>query len=145
MKKIMIVMVIILLAGCSNTQENNERTEESANEHEQETDVSVSIQNLDVQVNDKAMEAIITGEASLSGSDLYYTLEQGDRELAIEESVELEANAHGLSSFEISVEIPEETSSGEQPPVVKLYGKNNSGEEINPNYIPIDVAAETSQ
>ncbi len=133
----MMIVLVVLLVGCNN--QTNETADN--NEDEQSNEASVNIRNVEVKVQDD-LQATITGEASLFESGLYYVLEQGDTELLSEEEIVLESNPHGFSTFEILLDIPQDSISKEQAPVVKLYGKNASGEEVNPNYVPIDLEAE---
>ncbi|CDO02688.1 hypothetical protein BN988_01163 [Oceanobacillus picturae] len=136
MKKSIIIALALLLVGCSNEQPTNESAEN--NDGGQGADASVSIRNVEVEVDD-ALQATITGEAALAGSDLYYQLEQGDVVLISEAKVELDSNPHGLSPFELLLQVPEDAVSGDQAPIVKFYGKDQSGEEVNQNYVPIDL------
>lgn len=137
MKKIFticFVLIMIILAGCASEGEENSNV---ANENEQaEEEVAVTFRNLDMKVDGYTYK--LTGEVQTT-TDVFYTVEQGETILQEEEQLELEGS-YGWTSFEMKGELPESVGESEEPPVVVLYGKSETEEQINPNYIPIDLS-----
>lgn len=138
MKKLLTVtlfMMLAVLTACGSSAEENEDAENNGQQQSEET-VSVIFRHIDLKVEDH--EYVLTGEVQ-SMTEVYYTIEQEGEVLQEEERLELEDSTE-WTSFEISGELPESVDQSKEPPVIVLYGKNEQGEQINPNYIPIDLS-----
>lgn len=132
-KYFLFIICLFILAACEEEPapgETNETNESS------EPEISVSFRNLDVQTEDKSF--VLTGEVNTQENVFYYIVKQGENELLSEQQVDI-SEAASWAEFEITGEIPEEALQAEEAPIITLYGKTTAGEEINPNYIPIDV------
>lgn len=130
-KYFLFIICLFILAACE------EDSVPAGNNESSETEISVSFRNLDVQT--EASSFMLTGEVNADENVFYYTVKQGENELLSEQSIDISEEAAGWSEFEITGEIPEEALQEEETPIITLYGKDAAGEEINPNYIPIDV------
>lgn len=137
MKKIGIVLLILLfLAACGNRDENVIEPLESEPELDQQA-TSVQFRNVDVNIESEQFHII--GEVNSSGGLYYYQVELDGDIIQEEAYEEVENLTDEWSKFEIVETLPREVLEGNEPPVVVLYGKNQSGEPINENYIPIDT------
>ncbi|GAB3060272.1 lipoprotein [Virgibacillus ainsalahensis] len=135
MKYIIIVLTAaVVLAGC-NSQGETDNGADTANEAEESP--SVSLRNIEVVVENDQIQ--VTAEANAAENEIYYTLEQGETLLVEEEIINLDGGHYGWSDFQLEVELPEEVEKTEDAPIIKMYGKDDNGELINPNYIPVDL------
>src|SRR5699024_11014919 len=91
MKKIIVTIVLVVLVGCkqseNDTKENNDSTENNNNE-EVKSDVSVSFSEVEVIARDKSLS--VTGEVQTNADEFYYTLEQGDKVIIEETEIEVD-------------------------------------------------------
>lgn len=125
------IMFLFLLAACGEEAAPAERNGDTQQE------VSVSFRNLDIQVEDTSF--VLTGEVNAKENIFYYAVKQGKNELISEESIEVAKEGASWTGFEITGQLPEEAVESKDAPIIMLYGKTADGEEINPNYIPIDI------
>ncbi|MEC5423636.1 hypothetical protein QGM71_09045 [Virgibacillus sp. C22-A2] len=145
---ILLLLMVLLLSACTNNQnetetetetdsasEANTESEESA---EAEETASVNFRNVEVNVDGN--QVIMTGEANATEGAIYYTLELEEDLLIEEEKVTLEEGSSVWSTFEIKMTLPVEASESADTFIATLYGKNNNGKVVNPNYIPVDLA-----
>ncbi|MFS0752199.1 hypothetical protein [Oceanobacillus sp. 1P07AA] len=137
MKKIGIIMLILIfMAACGNRDEDAIEPIESERELDQQAS-SVQFRNVDVNIESEQFHII--GEVNSSGGLFYYQVEL-DGEIIQEETYqEVESSTEEWSKLEIVETLPREVLEGNEPPVVVLFGKNQSGEPINENYVPIDT------
>ncbi|WP_164215023.1 hypothetical protein [Virgibacillus sp. YIM 98842] len=132
MRFILLIIAILFLAACGNT-------EESVDENDAEQDeAGVDFRNIDVQTED--LEVNVTGQASTDSNEFYYRVEEAGNVILEEARVSLEEAQTDWREFEIMLDLSEKYSNNnEEPPIILLYGKNSEGEMVNPNYIPIDL------
>lgn len=130
----LLIIVAFILTACGEESGPIESNENG------QTKISISFRNLDVQTEGNSF--VLTGEVNTEESIFYYVLKQGENELISEQSVDVSAGAAGWANFKISGEIPEEALQREDTPIITMYGKSAEDEEINPNYIPIDVGVQ---
>ncbi|MFD1335678.1 hypothetical protein ACFQ4N_08975 [Oceanobacillus iheyensis] len=137
MKKIGIVMLILLfMAACGNRDEDVIEPVKTERELDQR---ATSVQFREIDVNLESEQFHIIGEVSSSGGLFYYHVEL-DGEIIQEETFEEVENSNSeWNRFQIVETLPNDVLEGNSPPVMVLYGKNESGEPINENYIPIDT------
>ncbi|GLO65634.1 MULTISPECIES: hypothetical protein [Oceanobacillus] len=137
MKKIGIVMLVLLfLTACGNRDEDVIEPMESESELDQQA-TSVQFRNVDVNIESEQFHII--GEVNSSGGLFYYKVELNGEIIQEEAYEQVENSTNEWSEFEIVETLPREVLEGNDPPVVVLYGKNQSGEPINENYVPIDT------
>ncbi|WP_085992757.1 hypothetical protein [Oceanobacillus senegalensis] len=117
---LLICCMAILLVGCNNVDE------EAA---------TFELRNVDVNVDNKKVH--VTAEANVSGSEIYYRMEQGEEVLKEEQKVEVDKDT--WVDIEIKSIITERVGKSEEPPVIVIYSKDGKGKMLNPNYIPIDI------
>lgn len=137
MKKIIVLLAAAaILAACG---DNENQTAEQSEEQSEETADSpaTSFQQLDVTGEGSTIH--ITGQAKTEADRVYYRFEQGDDTLVEETPIELGKNAQEWSDFELDVQITEAIKESEEVPLVILYGKNENGENVNENHVPIDL------
>ncbi|MFD1037690.1 hypothetical protein ACFQ3N_04570 [Virgibacillus byunsanensis] len=149
MKYVWIALTATLLIGCSedNTeqeevQQDQEENNAAETEPESTDDSAVEFRNVDVKVENNEVQ--LTGEGKSDTDVAYFKLDQGESQIVEETEVELDPNEQGWGQFEITVQLSDEVASTEEVPVIMLYGKNASGEVINPNYIPVDLENQIS-
>lgn len=126
-----IAAAALILAGCG--------SEEAADDKGFEESGSVSLQNLDMQVD--GLSFVMEGQARATESELFYEVTLAGETITEEQPVQLngESNPAGWTEFSIEGEIPGEAAEREEPPIIVLYGKNTAGERVNGNYIPVDI------
>lgn len=133
MRFILLIIAILFLAACGNTEESVDE-----NDAEQDEAGSVDFRNIDVQTED--LEVNVTGQASTDSNEFYYRVEEAGNVIMEEARVSLEEAQTDWREFEIMLDLSEKYSNNnEEPPIILLYGKNSEGEMVNPNYIPIDL------
>jgi hypothetical protein len=133
MRFILLIIAILFLAACGNTEESVDE-----NDAEQDEAGSVDFRNIDVQTED--LEVNVTGQASTDSNEFYYRVEEAGDVIMEEARVSLEEAQTDWREFEIMLDLSEKYSNNnEEPPIILLYGKNSEGEMVNPNYIPIDL------
>src|SRR5690625_808135 len=131
MRFVMLIIVVVFLAACGNT-------EETVDENEAQDEAgSVHLQNIDIQAED--LEVNITGQASTDSNVFYYRVEEAGNVIIDEEHLTLEEAQTDWSEFMITLDLAGKYSNNGEPPIIVLYGKNSEGEMVNPNYIPIDL------
>ncbi|RYG72596.1 hypothetical protein EU245_09700 [Lentibacillus lipolyticus] len=138
-KWVFIAFAAIVLSACSNTGESNgnNETNKEANEQTEET-ASVTFRKMDVTTEESTIQ--VTGEAQTVGDSIYYTFEQGDTVLVEENEINLQKNEQGWASFSIELELNERIKNTEEVPIIILYGKNDSGEKVDQNHVPVDLS-----
>ncbi|MHA6251675.1 hypothetical protein [Oceanobacillus sp. CAU 1775] len=124
----MLVLFTFLLVACGDTNEVDVQDE---------VESTVSFRSMDIQVEDNTFTLV--GEVNTDEDEFYYEIKQGEEVITEETAVEVVKEESRWVSFEISEEIPEDAFDGEDAPIITLYGKNESGEVVNPNYIPVDI------
>lgn len=132
MKKYIFLLFTLLLfiAGCG-----EEETNESNKENGSESDVSLQMRNIDVQVED--LEVKVNAEVNSSENTVYYKIEQAEEIIQMEQPIEINAQGN-WSEIHIDYVLEEEMLNKENPPVIHLYVKDNQN-IVNSNFIPIDV------
>lgn len=143
MKYLMILLVTLLvLVGCGNKGKDDAHTmpKDSEKPKIEEQDESTTqelaeFKEIDVKIEND--EVKMTGKANVSNDNLYYSVQQEDKEVYKEKKVVLDGSSTWVSfSVNISIkEVPDQTG----VIVIELYGKDKQGERINPNYIPVDL------
>lgn len=127
---ILFLLLLFILAACG----GETPTEESIEPEEERP--AVNFRNLDMEVEDIIF--MLTGEVQTTEQTLFYIVMQGEETLLGEQAVEISSDDEWVS-FEIADELSDEAREGEDSPILTLYGKSNDGQQINPNYIPIDI------
>jgi len=136
MKYIILIMMSILLSACGNADPDVEDTENENTSGQEETG-SVVLQDVEVETEDLLVS--VTGEAIADKGEFYYRVEEEGDVIVEETHVSLEDPDDNWEEFDITLDLTDKYSGNEEPPVIVLYGKNDEGEMVNPNYIPIDV------
>lgn len=133
MKKYILLLITLFLfiAGCSN-EDTNETNEENSNE----SDVHLQMRNIDVQVEE--LKVKVAAEVNTNENVIYYKLEQGEEVIQEEQSLEIDKQENWVE-IHIDYTLEEKMLDKENPPVIHLYVKDNQNNEVNSNYIPIDV------
>jgi len=131
-------MMIRLLAACADEGGQDAGNGDGAAGGEEEAESAVLVLNsVEVQTEGPAYE--VTGEARAADNVFYYVVEHEENVIEEETEIHLEETV-GWGTFEISGELPDSVTESEEPPTLTLYGKNEEGEEINSNFIPIDLS-----
>lgn len=133
MRKILILLIGLglLLAGCGNTEDGE--TEQSGGDH---TDQQLQLRNIDVKVEE--LDVQLDAEVNTLSDKIFYRVEQGDTVLQEESSIELTEDKE-WKAFKIETTLAENVKEKEDAPIIVIYGKSENEEEINPNYIPVDI------
>ncbi|AIF45220.1 hypothetical protein [Virgibacillus sp. SK37] len=127
-RRFMLIILIALLIGCS------EKGPEVKDDEESEEN-TVSFRNVDVKVEDGNVR--MTGEANTNTNTFYYKLKQNEKTI-VDEKSKKDVNME-WQEFMIEFKLPETIEQDGEPPFLLLYGKNEAGEAINPNYFPLDI------
>lgn len=130
MKRLWLLLVILLISACGNV------SEEVNDELKQEDIESVVFRQIDIVTEEDQVK--IEGEMKSWDGNFYYHVLQ-DEERVIDEEKYSTEHIDFWTSFDIEIEKDSITNSLEDVPHIVLYGKDNSGKEINPNYVPIDL------
>ncbi|GGB39764.1 hypothetical protein F3157_07195 [Virgibacillus dakarensis] len=142
MKKLLLLAsIIFLLAGCSG--QDNPGQKENQNQDKPVADkekVSVQLNNIDIKTPDGKI--IVKGNANATNDEFFFTLKYGDTVVVEERKIELDTDKSGWGSFELAIDQPDDGKTAKQIPVFTFYSKNNEGEIVNPNYVPVDVGKE---
>jgi len=125
----LLFFVVILLAACGADSDN----ENNNNGEEKE---STTFRNIDIVTEDDDVK--ITGEMNSWDGNFYYHLLSGEEVIMDEEEVETE-HIGFWSPFEIVLSKAEILELTDEVPHIVLHGKNSEGENINSNYVPIDL------
>lgn len=130
-----IVFIVSILGACGGDSDQPEADGIETNQQAEEN-AEVALNNIDVQTEGLSYD--VTGDVQAKENVIYYVLEhEGD---VIEEETEINIEeTEGWGNFEISGELPEAVTDSEEPPTLILYGKNEEGEQVNSNFIPIDL------
>src|SRR5699024_7420332 len=128
-KALIIILALLFLAACGNDKANNN----GENDSNQET---ISFRNIDIVL--EGDDVLISGEMNSWDGNFYYHVLSGEKQIIEEEKVE-KNQIHFWANFEISLSKEELQSLTEDVPHIVLYGKDDSGEDIDPNYVPIDL------
>lgn len=118
--------VLLLFVACSN----------GAKQEKEEDKESVIFRSIDIVL--EGDEVLITGEAKSWDGNLYYHLLAGEEKI-MEEFLIHTGHKNFWWEFDISLSKEVLLSLTDEVPHIVLYGKNSSGEDINPNYVPIDL------
>ncbi|WP_100011444.1 hypothetical protein [Lentibacillus sediminis] len=132
MRYIIIALALLMLAGCDSGEDTASETEEG-----QEEEASLQLRNIEVTVENG--HALLTAQANGDAEEIYYTLEQGEEVLIEETSLSLGEGHYGWSDVELELKLPENAGDSGEAPVITVYGKNEAGEQVNPNYIPVEM------
>lgn len=138
MKKFLLVFasVLFILAGCSSNEEQQSVSVDNEAEAEEEQ-VTVNLRN--IYISEENNHIKIEGEARATDDTFYYQVEQDDSLLIEETQISMDKTNLGWGEFEIDLEEEEKMRENEKPPFMVFYVKNEDGEKINVNYVPIDL------
>lgn len=126
------LIVILMIAGCGGIDEKN-----NDNESEVEPDKeSVVFRQIDVIVDSDQIK--VSGEVKSWDGTFYYHILQGE-EIVLDEDRFTSEHIGFWTPFIIELEKEDINQLREEIPHIALYGKNEAGEQINPNYVPIDL------
>ncbi|MFC3040639.1 hypothetical protein ACFOGI_10310 [Virgibacillus xinjiangensis] len=137
MKHILILFAAVaFLVGCSGGDET-EGTENQA--AEQESSPAVSLRNIDVLTTGGEIQ--LTAEAKTTEDEIYYKMEQGETLLVEETGFSPEESEQEWGEFQLNIEMPEELDPSDEAeaPIITIFAKDQQGELVNPNYIPVDM------
>ncbi|RLL45049.1 hypothetical protein D8M04_09250 [Oceanobacillus piezotolerans] len=126
---ISILLIGMILVGCGNSEVTENAGESSGKEP------FLEMRNIHLQVEE--MEVNVTAEVSTEEDYIYYSIAQGEEVLVKEKRIEGVREDSPWTSIEIEERLKDITSTKENIPVLSIYVKNEAGEAINPNYIPI--------
>lgn len=117
-----LLILLLILAAC--------------NEDSKSIEGGLELHNINVQL--KGNEIQLTAEADTALSEIYYVIEQGE-EMVQDETVITLPDGEGVKEISLSYILPDEMKEKDEPPVIVIYGKSGDGEQIQPNYIPVDL------
>ncbi|WP_163972018.1 putative periplasmic lipoprotein [Oceanobacillus halotolerans] len=139
-KYLLLLMSVIFLMACSDEGAEKEQQDDSSQETEEDVTESSDdgttaiFQNIDIRIVNK-QKVSVTAEAKATNDVIYYKVEHDGKDIIEETEVTLEEE---WQEFNISITLPDDVVETEVVPVLMLYGKNEAGEMVNPNYVPID-------
>lgn len=140
MKKLVFVFAAVLwIAGCggANDQDTQNDERDKQNRTAEESQVSLKLDELDVTVPDE--QIVVTGKAKATGGEFFYVLKYGDDVVVDETKVTVDEDSGEWGDFSIKLEQPADIEKGDEVPIFTFYVKNGEGEQINPNYVPVDM------
>lgn len=136
-RKFIFILTAILLIGCSGEEAKEESTrKEDATGREPQTS-AINFRNVDMEVTDGIV--MLQGEVMATDTNVYYRLDHEGKPLSKEAKVSLKENASKWKAFTLKVDLPKQTQTAKEPPVLALYGKKDKEEPIDTNYFPVDV------
>lgn len=140
MKKLAFVFAtVLLIAGCSGANDQDTQNDENDDQNRttKESTVSLNLDELDVTVPDK--QIVVTGKAKATDGKFFYALKYGDDVVVDETKVTVDADSGEWGDFSIKLDQPADVEKGDEVPIFTFYVKNGEGEQINPNYVPVDL------
>ncbi|NBJ70950.1 MULTISPECIES: hypothetical protein [Clostridia] len=136
-KNFVFILTAVLLIGCSGEEAKEASTREENSSVREQQPSAVSFRNVDMEVIDGIV--ILQGEAMATDTNVYYRLDHEGEPLNKEAKLSLKENASRWKKFTLEIDLPKQTLTAKEPPVLALYGKNDKDEPINTNYFPVDV------
>lgn len=127
-KLIVLISLLLLFAACSGENPQNSKHEESKE--------TVVFRLIDITVEDDQVN--ISGEMKSWDGNFYYHVLSGE-ETIIEENKMDSGQVNTWWEFEITLSKSKLQSLTSEVPFIVLYGKDSSGKDIQPNYVPIDL------
>lgn len=129
MKYVGLIILAFVLVGCNNQQKP---TVTAPDTNEAEDQIVVAFKNVEVEVEGRQIH--LTGEANADNNGIFYQLTQGEKVLEKETDIILDDG-----KFDVKFMLSKDAAEEEEAPIIMLYGKGSNGDEINPNYIPVNV------
>lgn len=146
MKYVWPLLLAIILVGCGSPNASNENTKEGkgspATEEQQddvETESRAKAQFHGMHFRLGIEDVTVTGKAKATNNEIFYVVNQGDNPIVEETKITLDEEQEEWTDLEIKFPLTEEMENSDDTLVVGLYGKNDEGKQINPNYLPIDL------
>lgn len=148
LKRIVLVFLsgIVLLTGCSDGADKQTKVDEPSEQTERQDnavsmdDSGFNFRNIDVTIVDQT-DVHIRGEAKGPSDVIYYKVELD--EVLVEET-ELPLDHTGeWNAFAIDLTLTDDTVESGDIPVLMLYGKDEAGNIVQPNYIGIDYVRQS--
>lgn len=143
MKYFMPLCMSIILIGCSPSTDSAEQhranEDESVKEETSADDEekSVSFQQLHFRMGIE--DVTVTGSAAAPNDEIFYEVEQGDELIVEETKIPLEDKGEELDDFEVKFDLTEDMEKSDEALVTIFYAKNEQGEKINENFLPINM------
>lgn len=132
-----IIVLFIMLTACGN---RDEEVIEPVDPEQQEIQTTESVMFQEMDITTDGEQIHIIGQVKTSGNVFFYRIEQDNEVIQEEKKVELEAETEAFQRFEIMTSLSSDILEQAEPPFIVMYGKDEDGEEVNPNYVPIDTS-----
>ena len=144
MKYFLPILMAVLLIGCSNTNEINDSHEEVKEDEVAEDQESKEAEEDTARFHGMHFrlgieDVSVTGKAKATNGEIFYVVEQGEEQLVEETKIPLEDDGDEWTDLEIKFPLTEEMENSEDSLVAIFYGKDDQGEQINPNILPINL------
>ncbi|HLR69487.1 MAG TPA: hypothetical protein VK105_20560 [Virgibacillus sp.] len=141
LKYIMIILGILLLVGCSNSDsEENKQADKTDAEQSEPTkldqNASIDFKEVIITIVDQK-NVTIEGKIKAKNASAFYRVEH-DSVLVDETELDFKQMDEGWSDFDIKLTLSDKVVESGKLPALKLYGKDKYGNELYPNYLPID-------
>lgn len=137
MKYAIILLSAFVLIGCSDQEGQPSNDAENIKTAKTKNNVYAKFRNIDVKTKDQQIH--LTGEANSTEDEVFYKLSQEKQIIEEETAITLDEGHLDWVEFEITLKVPKDVEKKQDPPIIRLYGKDSSGTEINPNYVPVDL------
>lgn len=134
---IMLLLSAFVLIGCSDQEGQPSNHAENIKTAETENSTYAKFRNIDVKTKDQQIH--LTGEANSTENEVFYQLSQGEQIIGEETAITMDEGHLDWVEFEITLKVPKDAEKKQDPPIIRLYGKDSTGAEINPNYVPVDL------
>src|SRR5699024_5534350 len=144
MKYFLPILMAVILISCSNTNEINDNPEEVkedvvADEQEDNEEEGDTAQFHGMHFRLGIEDVKVTGKAKATNDEIFYVIEQGEEQIVEGTKITLEEEEDEWTDLEIKFPLTEEMENSEDALVAILYGKDDHGEQINPNILPINL------
>lgn len=151
MKYFMLFFIALTIAGCGSVNEGddvNQSEAKSSTVSESEpsdanNNISASFQNLHFRLGVDDVE--VTGKAKSTNDEIYYRVEQGEDSIVEETEIKLDKPEDVWDEIDFTFDFTPEMEENEDELFVIIYAKGENEEEINPNYLAVDLNLQYNQ
>lgn len=146
MRYVLSFLLILTIVGCSQPNEENPdkqmesdtSTQEDAESNVKENNISASFNKLHFRLGIDDVK--ITGQAKSTNDEVFYRVEQGEELLVKETKMPLDdLDKDDWAEIDFTFELTDDMEESDEELFVVFYAKDEDDEEINPNYLAVNL------